>query len=98
MSGTKAGGLKAARTNLERHGNGFYARIGAKGGQNGHTGGFAANHELAKIAGRKGGRISSRKGIRNGDGKRWKQHRYTYKTFENGKTITKINVKYVPTN
>ena len=31
-----------------------------KGGKNGTTGGFAANHELAKIAGRKGGRISRR--------------------------------------
>lgn len=62
MSGTKAGGLKTARTNLERHGSDFYARIGAKGGRNGHTGGFAANPELARIAGRKGGRISSKKG------------------------------------
>ncbi len=33
MSGTKAGGMKAAKTNLERHGKGFYARIaGKKGG------------------------------------------------------------------
>lgn len=98
MAGTKAGGLKAARTNLERHGNGFYSRIGAKGGRNGHTGGFAANPELARIAGRKGGRISSRKGVKNGDGKRRTQHRYTYKIIEGDKLITKINVKYVPTN
>ena len=34
---------------------------GAKGGRNGHTGGFASNPELAKIAGAKGGRISKRK-------------------------------------
>ena len=37
MSGTKAGGLKAAATNKKRHGEGFYARIGAKGGRNGHS-------------------------------------------------------------
>lgn len=60
MSGTKAGGMKAAKTNLERHGSDFYKRIGKKGGQNGHTGGFAANRALACIAGRKGGRISRR--------------------------------------
>ena len=98
MAGTKAGGLKAARTNLERHGSGFYARIGAKGGRNGHTGGFASNPALARIAGRKGGRISTRKGIKDGDGKRYKQHRNTYKILEDGKVITKINIKYIPTN
>lgn len=61
MAGTKAGGQKAAATNLERHGRNFYREIGAKGGRNGHTGGFASNPELAKIAGAKGGRISKRK-------------------------------------
>ncbi|TAH32377.1 hypothetical protein EYC58_03265 [Candidatus Saccharibacteria bacterium] len=60
MAGTKAGGLKAALTNKARHGKDFYASIGAKGGKNGHTGGFAANRELARIAGAKGGRISRR--------------------------------------
>ena len=98
MAGTKAGGLKAARTNLQRHGNNFYARIGAKGGHNGHTGGFASNPALARVAGRKGGRISTRKGIKNGNGKKWNQHRNTFKIIEDGKVITKINVKYVPTN
>ena len=38
----------------------FYAMIGRKGGQNGNTGGFAANPELARLAGAKGGRISRR--------------------------------------
>lgn len=61
MAGTKTGGKKAAATNLERHGRDFYREIGAKGGRNGHTGGFASNPELAKIAGAKGGRISKRK-------------------------------------
>lgn len=60
MSGTKAGGLKAAATNKKRHGEGFYARIGAKGGRNGHTGGFASNPELARIAGAIGGKKSKR--------------------------------------
>ena len=60
MSGSKAGGLKVAKTNKERYGDDWYARIGRKGGQNGHTGGFASNPELAKIAGAKGGRISKR--------------------------------------
>lgn len=61
MAGTKAGGVKAASTNKTRHGSDFYARIGAKGGKNGTTGGFAANRELARIAGAKGGRISRRR-------------------------------------
>ena len=54
MAGTKAGGMKAAATNKARHGS-------DKGGKNGHTGGFAANRELARIAGAKGGRISRRR-------------------------------------
>lgn len=60
MAGTKAGGMKAAATNKAKFGSDFYAKIGAKGGQNGHTGGFAANPDLARIAGAKGGRISRR--------------------------------------
>lgn len=60
MAGTRAGGLKAAKTNIEKYGPDFYRLNGAKGGKNGHTGGFAANPELAKIAGAKGGRISKR--------------------------------------
>lgn len=60
MAGTKAGGLRAAETNRARHGDDFYGRIGSKGGKNGHTGGFAANRELARIAGAKGGRLSRR--------------------------------------
>lgn len=60
MAGTKAGGRKAAKTNREKYGDDFYASIGRKGGRNGHTGGFAANPELAKIAGAIGGRKSKR--------------------------------------
>lgn len=65
MPGTKEGGLKAAQTNRARHGKEFYAKIGAKGGKLGTTGGFAANRELAREAGRKGGMISRRRKIVN---------------------------------
>lgn len=60
MAGTKAGAAKAAQTNKARYGTDFYAKIGRKGGQNGTTGGFFANRELAREAGRKGGLISRR--------------------------------------
>lgn len=60
MSGTREGGLKAAKTNIERNGKDFYSRIGSQGGMNGHTGGFAANPALAREAGRKGGKKSKR--------------------------------------
>lgn len=61
MAGTKKGGIAAAKTNKTRHGKDFYARIGAKGGKNGRTGGFAADRELARKAGAKGGSISRRR-------------------------------------
>ncbi len=61
MAGTPKGGMKAAATNKKKYGNEFYAEIGRIGGRNGHTGGFAANPELARIAGAKGGRKSKRK-------------------------------------
>lgn len=70
MAGTLAGGRKAAKTNKLKYGKDFYARIGAKGGRNGHTGGFAANPELAKIAGSLGGKKSNRTGVKNGEGKK----------------------------
>ena len=70
MSGTLEGGRKAAKTNILKYGKDFYARIGAKGGRNGHTGGFAANPALARIAGAKGGRKSRRTGVKNGESKK----------------------------
>ncbi|HSX33869.1 MAG TPA: hypothetical protein VLF91_06055 [Candidatus Saccharimonadales bacterium] len=60
MAGTKKGGQLAAATNKAKYGPDFYAKIGAKGGKKGHTGGFFANRELARQAGQKGGRISRR--------------------------------------
>lgn len=61
MAGTIDGGRKAAATNKAKYGKDFYARIGAMGGKLGHTGGFYANRNLAREAGRIGGRISRRK-------------------------------------
>ena len=61
MPGTVNGGRQAAETNKKKYGKDFYARIGAIGGKKGTTGGFAANRELARIAGAKGGRISRRR-------------------------------------
>lgn len=69
MAGTRAGGLKAAKTNKAKHGADFYINIGKTGGHNGHTGGFASDvigrdgltgKQRAKIAGAKGGTISRR--------------------------------------
>ncbi len=60
MPGTKNGGIQAAKTNKERHGEDFYNRIGSIGGKLGKTGGFYANRELAREAGRKGGAKSRR--------------------------------------
>ena len=60
MAGTKTGGKAAASTNKAKYGDNFYAKIGAMGGKKGHTGGFYANRDLARIARAKGGRISRR--------------------------------------
>lgn len=56
---------KLRKTLIEKYGSEeemkkFFREIGAKGGHNGHTGGFAANAELARTAGSKGGMISRR--------------------------------------
>lgn len=70
MSGTIEGGKKAAKTNIKLHGKDFYKRIGSKGGRNGHTGGFASNPELARRAGKIGGLLSRRSGVKNGQGRK----------------------------
>lgn len=63
MSGTKEGGLAAARTNKELYGDDFYAKMGEKGGAVKHpeTRYWHNNKEAARIAGMKGGRKSRRK-------------------------------------
>ena len=77
MPGTRAGGKKASKTNKKLYGEDFYSRIGARGGRNGrgpdYKGGFAANPTLARIAGAKGGRKSRRTGVKNHEGKKWKE-------------------------
>lgn len=60
MSGTLAGGKAACITNKLKYGEDFYTKIGAMGGKAGNTGGFFANRELARTAGKKGGLISKR--------------------------------------
>lgn len=51
----------AAATNRRKHGEDFYKKISSMGGKVcGVRKGFAANRELAKIAGRKGGRKSKK--------------------------------------
>ena len=61
MSGTKAGAAKAKKTNIERNGPNFFARIGAEGGKvKGVKKGFAANPERARQAGKVGGARSRR--------------------------------------
>jgi general stress protein YciG len=71
MAGTQIGGQRAAAKNLAKDPN-FYAKIGARGGKNGRTGGFASQvvgddgltgAERARIAGARGGRISRRKKV-----------------------------------
>lgn len=92
MSGTVSGGQKAAQTNLKKHGKDFYKRIGKKGGQNGHTGGFASNPELAKIAGRKGGKKSKR-----GAAKQPKQPHYKGNKIQNARDLYNVLRAYIPT-
>ena len=60
MAGTSIGGIKAAITNKAKHGEDFYVRMGRLGGTISRGGGFAANRELAREAGRKGGKKSKR--------------------------------------
>ena len=69
MPGTREGVAKAVLTNKKKHGEDFYQRIGAKGGRNGTTGGFASNkvgedgltgRQRAVLAGAIGGHISRR--------------------------------------
>lgn len=63
MSGTNIGGKNAAKTNKERYGEDFYIKIGALGGKKSKGGGFAKYPELAREAGRKGGRVSKRRKV-----------------------------------
>jgi general stress protein YciG len=61
MGGTREGGLKSAAKVKQRYGKDFYRDIGRAGGLRQVPKGFAANPELAREAGRKGG-LASRRG------------------------------------
>lgn len=84
--GTREGGLKAAQKNLKNNPN-FYREIGRRGGQNGHTGGFAANPELAKLAGAKGGRSHRGRGPakRDAQGRALRKDGTPYRSWPTGK-------------
>lgn len=68
LSGSRAGGLKAAATNKAKDPN-FYRRIGQIGGRNGNRGGFAKapwesdeeHRARVRAAGALGGSVSRRK-------------------------------------
>lgn len=59
----RAAGLKAKSTIIAKHGEGYYARIGKKGGSRTDTKpkGFEADRALARRAGAKGGQASRKK-------------------------------------
>jgi len=51
---------QAVETTKQRYGKDFYSKIGAIGGKKKVPKGFAVNIELARQAGRRGGKISKR--------------------------------------
>jgi general stress protein YciG len=61
MAGNREGGLKAAKTAKERHGENFYKRIGTLGGEMSRGGGFTKNSERARELGRIGGKTPKKK-------------------------------------
>ena len=68
MAGTRDGGILAAQTNKERHGEDYYSKLGKKASisynskpkEERKPRGFACNPETARSAGSKGGTISKR--------------------------------------
>jgi len=64
MAGTRQGGVKAAETNKKIHGEDFYHKIGTLGGLKSRGGGFAADRNRAREAGRKGGLASRRTAVK----------------------------------
>lgn len=61
------GAKKTALTNKARYGENWYRELGRKGGSvSTPTGGFGYSHERAVAAGKKGGAMPRRTGVRNG--------------------------------
>lgn len=58
MVGTVSGGKSAGKTNKERYGENYYKELGRLGGSKKVPKGFAMNRELAREAGKLGGRNS----------------------------------------
>jgi general stress protein YciG len=89
MSGTLEGGRKAAKTNKKLYGEDFYRIAGSKGGQRnyGKPKGFAAmDKDKVCRAGQKGGAISRRTGIKNGEGK---ETQYIWGGGQDGRLVFK---------
>ena len=61
MSQTREGAKKAKETLYKKYGKDYFTKMGALGGAAGNTGGFYANRELARRAGRLGGLKSRRR-------------------------------------
>lgn len=100
MSGTVAGGKKAALTNKMKYGNDFYKRIGHQGGSNGHNGGFASDKvgkdgltgpERAILAGAEGGRKSIRGSSYETLAKLRRNHTTIAEMLRNGETLKEIS-------
>lgn len=66
----KDSGSKVRKTIEERYGKDYWRKIGSKGGKATGMKGFALNPELARMAGKKGGKKSTRAGIKNGEGEK----------------------------
>ena len=93
--GAEEATLKWRKTMQQKYGGAagvhkMMSRIGARGGRNGHTGGFAANPALAKLAGKKGGRMSKRGAKNETWGKLQSMHSELVKWVEEGKPCIQI--------
>lgn len=93
--GAEEATLKWRKTMQQKYGGAagvhkMMSRIGARGGRNGHTGGFAANPALAKLAGEKGGRMSKRGAKNETRGKLQNMHSELVKWVEEGKPCIQI--------
>lgn len=87
MAGTIAGGKKTSQIVTEKYGSDYFAKIGSTGGKNGTTGGFYADKDRAKKAGKLGGQRSFR-------GYKLLRKKNDIYTYENTKTGELMTVNY----